>query len=113
MLAMKITTTQSHPDIQHLAAGLGSRIRAARIRRRQRQEDLAATTGLSRSTIQAIERGSLVCSFGSVLLVLWTLGLSRELDLVADPGLDRSGLALSLDAQGMRVRIDGKSDNDF
>ena len=101
------------PEIKKLAVELGGRIRTARIRRKKRQEDLALTTGLSRSTIQAIERGDTSCSLGNVLLVLWTLGLSREIDLIADPGLDRDGLALSLDTQGKRVRVRRKLDNEF
>ena len=101
------------PEIQKLAVELGRRIRTARIRRKKRQEDLALTTGLSRSTIQAIERGDTSCSLGNVLLVLWTLGLSREIELIADPGLDRDGLALSLDTQGKRVRVHRKLDNEF
>lgn len=101
------------PEIKRLAVELGGRIRTARIRRKKRQEDLALTTGLSRSTIQAIERGDTSCSLGNVLLVLWTLGLSREIDLIADPGLDREGLALSLDTQGKRVRVRRKLDNEF
>lgn len=101
------------PEIGKLAADLGGRIRAARIRRKKRQEDIVRMTGLSRSTIQAIERGDISCSFGNVLLVLWTLGLSREIELIADPGLDREGLALSLDGQGQRVRVRKKVDNEF
>ena len=111
---MKSLTSNYCPDeVRKLASDLGGRIRVARIRRKLRQEDMAANTGLSRSTIQAIERGEVTCLFGSVLIVLWALGLSQELGLVADPGLDRDGLSLALTAQNKRVGVTRKIDNDF
>lgn len=96
------------------AAALGARLRVARQRRRLRLEDMADKTGLSRSTIEAVERGALSTSFGAYLAVLTVLGLSRELDLLADPGLDRDGLALSLSVGDKRVRVSRKAvGNDF
>lgn len=100
-------------DVNLISKNLGLRIKAARVRRKLRQEDLAANTGLSRSTIQSIERGDLSCSVGALFQVLWTLGISAELDLIADPGLDRDGLSLALDAQTKRVYIPRVIDNDF
>jgi transcriptional regulator with XRE-family HTH domain len=92
---------------------LGARIRTARLRRRMRLTDVAARTGLARSTVEAVERGSLTTSFGAYLAVLWLFGLDRELDLVADPGLDRDGLALTLSREDKRVRVARVPDNDF
>lgn len=100
-------------EVTDTAKKLGERIRLARVRRHLRQEDLAAKTGLSRSTIQAVERGSITCSLGAVLHVLWMLGLSGEIELIADPGLDERGLSLSLSREGKRVRIPAEVDNDF
>jgi transcriptional regulator with XRE-family HTH domain len=114
MRFMKRTkTSDHHKEVDLLARLLGERIRVARVRRKLRQEDLAAKTNLSRSTIQAIERGSLTCSVGALLLVLWNMGLSDELALIADPGLDDEGLTLALTAEGKRVRVRTKIDNDF
>jgi hypothetical protein len=48
-----------------------------------------------------------------VLQVLWDLGLAAELELIADPGLDRDGLALSLSADKKRVFVPRKVDNAF
>ena len=100
-------------DITLIAVRLGERIRAARIRRKLRQEDLASRTGLSRSSIQNIERGDLGCSLAVVLQVLWNLGLANEIELIADPGLDRDGLTLALNAEKKRVFVPRKVDNDF
>jgi transcriptional regulator with XRE-family HTH domain len=92
---------------------LGQRIRAARMHRQWRQVDLAERAGLSRSTIEAIERGELGTAIGGYVQVLWTMGLDRELDLVADPGLDREGLALTISTEDKRVRPTRKLDNAF
>lgn len=99
--------------VSNLAHELGQRIRTARIRRRISQHDLAGRTGLSRSSIQALERGELSVSLGIVLKVLWNLGLANEVTLIADPGLDRDGLSLSLSTDKVRVVAPRKINNDF
>lgn len=95
------------------AAQLGQRIRAARVRRKLRREDLALKAGLSRTAVEAVENGKLTTGLGTYLLVLWAIGLDREVDLLADPGLDRDGLALEFNVQTKRVRVQRKLDNDF
>lgn len=111
---IKIKSEYTHPpEAVKLAQELGGRIRVARLRRKIRQQDMAERTGLSRSTIQSLERGEVTCSIGAFLNVLWTLGLSRELNLIADPGLDRDGLVISLDAEKKRVVIPRKVNNEF
>lgn len=99
--------------VSDLAHELGQRIRVARIRRKISQNDLAGRTGLSRSSIQAVERGDLTVSLGIVFKVLWNLGLTNEVSLIADPGLDRDGLSLSLSADKVRVYVPRKIKSDF
>jgi transcriptional regulator with XRE-family HTH domain len=112
MMAMAHTDDVIQP-VSNMARDLGQRIRAARIRRKINQLDLAGRTGLSRSSIQALERGELTVSLGIVLKVLWNLGLTNEIPLIADPGLDRDGLSLSLSADKVRVFAPRKINNDF
>ena len=112
MLAMARNEDVLEP-VSDLARELGLRIRAARIRRKISQHDLAGRTGLSRSSIQAVERGDLTVSLGIVLKVLWNLGLTNEVTLIADPGLDRDGLSLSLSTDKVRVVAPRKVNNDF
>ena len=100
-------------EVAQLTQRLGERIRAARIHRRLRQSDVAAQAGLSLTTIRAIEQGELTTGIGAVFQVLWVLGISREIELLADPGLDREGLALSLDAETKRVFVPRSVDDDF
>ena len=84
---------------------LGARLRGARQRRGLRQEDVAAKLGFSRDTINAAERGSMTTTIGAYLSLLWVYGLQREFDLLADPGLDREGAALTFDLGERRVKL--------
>lgn len=99
--------------VAELAERLGARIRTARVRRKLRKEDLASRAGLSRNAIDAVEAGKLTTGLGTYLQALWAMGLAEGLDLIADPGLDRDGLALELDTKTMRVRVGTTADNDF
>ena len=92
---------------------LGSRIRIARVRRKLRQEDLARQIGRTRATVIAIEQGSPTTEIGAYASALWTLGLLQELELVADPGLDRDGQALSFSVADKRVRLRQQLNNKF
>src|ERR1700722_6625787 len=92
---------------------LGSRIRMARTRRKLRQEDLARQIGRARATVGAIEQGSPHTEIGAYVAALWALGLLQELDLVADPGLDRDGQALTFSAADKRVRPRQQLNNKF
>lgn len=100
-------------DLADRLRRLGGRMRDARVYRRLRQIDLAKKTGLSRSTIESIERGEASTSLGAYAHTLWVLGLDRELDLLADPGLDREGIALTFSSAEKRVRPRTRLDNDF
>jgi DNA-binding XRE family transcriptional regulator len=92
---------------------LGLRIRQARIRRKLRQEDLGQKIGRTRATVVALEKGSLTTEIGAYVAALWVLGLLEELELVADPGLDRDGQALTFSAADKRVRLRQQLNNKF
>jgi hypothetical protein len=78
-----------------------------------RQEDLARQIGRARATVVAIEKGSPTTEIGGYVEALWALGLLQELDLIADPGLDRDGQALSFSVADKRVRPRRVLDNKF
>jgi transcriptional regulator with XRE-family HTH domain len=101
------------PELARAVPAPGSRIRVARQARRLRLEDVAEKTGLSRKTIEAVERGELSTSIGAFVAVLVSMNLADALALVADPGLDREGLALIYSTTEKRVRLSAKVDNDF
>jgi transcriptional regulator with XRE-family HTH domain len=101
------------PELKVRLEAFGLRVRDARLHRRLRQIDLAERAGLSRSTIEAIERGSADTAFGAYARVLWVMGLDRELDLVADPAMDQQGAALEYKPGERRVRVRKDLGNDF
>jgi len=110
---MKSTNATLPEEIAKQTQSLGLRIRSARILRNFRQDDLAAKAGLSRTAIEAVERGEPTTGIATYLRALWAMGLNRELDLLADPGLDRDGLALQFNVQSKRVGVTRKPRNDF
>lgn len=106
--------SSSYADSVHKQVhALGLRIRAARIRRGLRQDDLATRAGLSVTAIKAIEAGRLTTGIGTYLQALWAMGLGQELELLADSGLDREGLALEFHTQSKRVQVKRPTNNDF
>ena len=110
---MKATRPKIEDASTEALARLGSRIRLARMRRKLRQEDLAQQIGRARATVVALEKGSPKTEIGAYAAALWALGLLQELDLVADPGLDRDGQALSFSAADKRVRLRRPLNNKF
>ena len=110
---MKCTNETTPDEIVSQLRALGARVRAARTRRGLRQGDLAHRAGLSRTAIEAVERGEQTTGVGTYMKALWAMGLNRELDLLFDPGLDRDGLALELSVQTKRVGVARKISNDF
>lgn len=75
--------TLRHLRVEGEARELGGRVRAARLRRELKQEDLAALAGVSRSTVEKIEGGKVETSFLSYFLVLDALGFGDEVRLLA------------------------------
>jgi DNA-binding XRE family transcriptional regulator len=92
-MAAKLNRSSPEDAPAQALVRLGSRIRIARVRRKLRQADLAQQIGRTRATVVAIEQGAPTTEIGTYVSALWALGLLRELELVADPGLDRDGQA--------------------
>lgn len=100
-------------DMLQRLVDLGARIRVARTHRRWRLVDMVNKSGFSRNTIESVERGEPGTSIAAYFHILWIMGLDRELELVADPGLDQNGMALQISSLDKRVRPAQKVDNDF
>lgn len=104
---------QSIPfEVQQSVALLGERIRTARLRRQLSTDELARACGLGRRTLYRIESGEPGVAMGSVLAVLWKLGLLNTMLAVADPDDDEHGKILEAARRPQRVRA-AAIDNDF
>lgn len=112
-MARTIDISNLFPETISQARALGSRIRIARQRRGLRVEDVAEKAGIGKKTVEAVEKGLVTTSLGAYLAVLSCMSLSREVDLIADPGLDREGALLVYEPETRRVRPSRKIDNDL
>ncbi|WP_431104392.1 helix-turn-helix domain-containing protein [Roseateles noduli] len=83
---------------------LGDRISLARRARRLTQQDLAAKAGIGLSTLLAVEKGTPSVQIGSVLMVLWALGLEGTFDSLSNLGSDKELSELMADFVPLRVR---------
>jgi DNA-binding XRE family transcriptional regulator len=92
---------------------LGINIRTARVRRRLTQDELSMKCDITRKTLYSIEKGAQGPSIGSVLSVLWSLGLLDGVKALADPDSDEHGKILEAATSPQRVRAHQTLDNDF
>ncbi|MFA6301508.1 MAG: helix-turn-helix domain-containing protein [Legionella sp.] len=104
------------PVLQRLLAEVGENIRLARLRRRFSASIVAERAGMTRTTLRAIERGDANVMFGAYARVLLTLGLEKDLALLAlDDELGRklqdAGLPLKARAPKQKKVIEKRRDN--
>lgn len=76
-------TPPTHPTQQRQLAALGTRLRAARLRRRLTQAMLAERVGVTLPTIRKLEAGDASTSLSVMLRALVVLGLAADIDQLA------------------------------
>lgn len=84
---------------------LGADLRDARRRRRIPMQLAAERAGISRTTLNKIEKGNEGVSLGAYGKVLFILGMLDRLAQLADPSFDELGLGLEADNLPKRIRI--------
>ncbi len=106
---------QSTPpfEVVEAARRLGENVRTARVRRSLTQDDLAKACKITRKTLYGVEKGSTAVSVGTLLSVLWALGLLKSADRLADPEADEHGKVLEAAHRPMRIRNPAETDTDF
>lgn len=72
------------PKTQRQAEALGDRLKAARLRRRMSEAEMAARALVSRPTIRRLEAGDLTVSAAVLVRVLEVLALDDDIDRIAD-----------------------------
>jgi len=87
---MSNRTVPTFPRYLRLAEGLGDRIATARMRRRLTVTEMAERMGVTRPTLNRLERGDLSIGLGVLVRALGVLGLDEDLaKLAADDELGR------------------------
>ncbi len=71
------------PATQRRAEALGERLRAARLRRRMSEAEMAERAFVSRMTLRKLEAGDLTVSAAVLARVLEVLALDQDLDKLA------------------------------
>ena len=89
---MPRTVRTPFPASRRQLAALGERLRLARKRRKISTVLMAERAGISRDTLNRVEKGDPAVSLGTFQRVLRVLGLDGDLDLLA--GEDRLGRKL-------------------
>ncbi len=78
------------PTAERLLQDIGNNIKLARKRRRLSESQVAGRAGISRSTIQSLEKGEPGVSLSAYVQVLFVLGLAEDLrHIAADDPLGR------------------------
>lgn len=108
----QIITKPLPVDVEQSVRRLGEHIRTARLRRQLSTEELAQACGIGRRTLYRIENGEPGVAVGTLLAVLWKLGLLDTVRAVADPDTDEHGKILEAARRPQRVRASAP-DNDF
>lgn len=86
-------------------AALGQRLRLARLRRKISTVQMAERMGVSRDTLNRLEKGDAAIALGTYLRALRVLGLDRDLDLLAqDDELGRKLQDLALEPTPSRPK---------
>ncbi len=95
------------PRQERMLEEVGENLRLARLRRRLSARQVADRAGISRSTMQSLEKGASGTSIGNLLQVLVVLGLETGfVELAAD---DRLGRKLEDARLGSRKRAPKRS----
>lgn len=82
---------------------VGTDLKEARQRRRIPMGVMAQRLGVSRTTLQSLERGAPTVSMGTLASAMFVLGLTERFAELADVRFDPTGLAL--DAERLPKRI--------
>ncbi|MBP9841035.1 MAG: helix-turn-helix transcriptional regulator [Simkaniaceae bacterium] len=87
---------------------LGLDLKNARKRRRIPMELAAERAGISRTTLNKIEKGDGGVCFGAYAKILFVLGMIQKLGELADPKFDELGVELEVENLPKRIRIPSK-----
>jgi transcriptional regulator with XRE-family HTH domain len=80
---MTRTFQRPFPSAERQMRAFGERLRAARLRRRMTTVLFAKRMGVSRDTLNRLEKGDATIALGTYVRALHVLGMDKDLDMVA------------------------------
>lgn len=92
---------------------LGSNLRAARLARNLKLDQVAEKIGTGRRAVADAEKGRLGTAVAVYLALLWTYDLMAPVAQLADPAADAVGRASISRRKRARARTSPALDNDF
>jgi len=113
MTARNKLTTAPPYAVEDALKRLGANLRTARIRRKLTIREVAEKIGTGPRPVSDAEKGKPSTGVAVYVALLWTYRLLHRLDDVADPALDKQGLALALHREPVRARRSNLLDGDF
>jgi len=72
------------PVVQKILADLGENIKLGRLRRKLSAEQVAQRANISRKTLYSIEQGEVGVAIGNYAMVLFVLGMEKDLLKIAE-----------------------------
>jgi transcriptional regulator with XRE-family HTH domain len=107
-----LTTAPPYP-VELALKRLGANLRTARLRRNLTIAEVAEKIGTGPRPVADAEKGKPSTSVAVYLALLWAYDLLAPMEAVADPALDREGLARSAQRARARTRPPRELDSDF
>lgn len=92
---------------------LGNNLRIARLSRNLTIKEVAEKIGAGVRSVSDAEKGKVSASVAVYYALLWTYGLLKQANALADPTTDAVGIALSNRNKPKRAKTTKGIDNDF
>ena len=113
-MVAKNTLTKAPPyAVENALAQLGTNLRTARLRRNLTIGDVAEKIGTGPRAVADAEKGKPTTGAVVYIALLWAYDLLGPFNTIADPALDKEGLARVDSRQRARMRESEALDNDF
>ncbi len=113
MTARNTLTTAPPYPVEQVLKQLGANLRTARLQRNLTIQDVAKKIGTGPRPVSNAEQGKPSTGVAVYIALLWAYDLLEALREIADPALDKEGLALTLHRKRARARQPESLDNDF
>lgn len=114
-MARRKTLLLSSPPypVEQTLRQLGSNLRAARLARNLKLDQVAEKIGTGRRAVADAEKGRLGTAIAVYLALLWTYDLMGPASQLADPATDAVGLASAARRERARAKTAPAADSDF